>query len=47
MKKLILIVIVGAAIWYGIQWFLGQAKEKAGQAHQHINPGEKALQENQ
>jgi hypothetical protein len=45
MKKLILIVILGAGVWYGVQWFLGKAKDTAGGVHEHVNPGEKALKE--
>ena len=45
MKKLIIIVIIGAAAWYGVQWFLGKAKDTAGGVHDNVNKGEKALKE--
>ena len=45
MKKLLIVVILGAALWYGVQWFLGKAKETAGSRHDSVNRGEKALDE--
>ena len=45
MKKLILIVIVAAAAWFGIQKFLMKAKDTTAGQREGVNKSEKFLKD--
>ncbi len=45
MKKLLIVVIIAAAAWFGIQKFLMQAKDTAASKQGTLSPGEKALKQ--